>query len=227
MDVYFASKVGSSTYNLQLESSDIDIACITDIWNTSKHVDGIHFICIPKEEFVQRILSNNINPLYLQWLFPKDTIIQCELWNYVFNNRENIIAASKNKVWNNFINRAKAFQNDIKHWYPIYPKRIVYSILFYNTIIEYASGRLFAEAFIPDDSLRDKLLSIRRNDMPVEDVIALNNLYEERALRCKDFYDEPLDEEFRSQFEQEVNRLLNDLPPIDFESFYNNNFKTQ
>lgn len=193
MNIYYEAIVGSRCYGLELPDSDTDLARVSDDWNPVKHESGFHLLQRPREEFVAGITFQKPNLHYVQWLFPASVRTPGVLASYLLEHRESILSSSLPIIWKLFWENACGLAEHAEHYYEAFPKRLAYSTLRFATLARYAEGMCFSEAFRPEESLRQKLLSVRQGNLPVKEAILLNNSIRQEAEKAAGFYDRPQD----------------------------------
>lgn len=207
-NTYYEILAGSRSYDLNVPDSDIDICRATDFWDLTSHDGNIHFIQMPREEFIARTLCKRDSVYYIQWMFPAKVNTPGEIERFMMENREQIILAQPKRIFELHMTAADGFALYPEHYYGRFPKRLAYSTLFYDTIARYAKGAPFAEAIRPEEDLRQQLLAMRLHEMPLEAAVKLNENAKKRALAVADWYDATTDEEKLKAYEQELFGLL-------------------
>lgn len=206
-NIYYEILAGSRSYGLNIPDSDIDICRVTDFWDLTSHDGNIHFIQMPREEFVSRTLCKRDSVYYLQWMFPAKVNTPGEIERFIMENREQIILAQPKRILELHMTAADGFALYPEHYYSRFPKRVAYSTLFYDTVARYATGIPFAEAIRPEEDLRQQLLAMRLHEMPLEEAVKLNENSKRRALAVADWYDVPADNKMLMVYEKELTEL--------------------
>ena len=78
--------------------------------------------------------------------------------------------------------------------YGLFPKRMAYSTHFFSVIANYAEGMPFADAHVSSGDLRDKLLAMRKKELPIEEAMAICERQQKRAEAAAAFYDTETDQ---------------------------------
>ena len=82
------------------------------------------------------------------------------------------------------------------------------STLRFDTLARYAQGIPFAQAFKPGEEMRQKLLAMRRCELPLEAALAINSEVRNRAEKSAGFYRKSVDNQYLSNAKRELERLL-------------------
>lgn len=206
--IYHECIAGSRAYGLEIEGSDIDVCRIADSWNTAGHDGEKHIIQVPREEFVDRAVLQRETPLYIQWWFPFEINTPGALSEYMIENRESVVRASKKRVWELHIRTARGLSEHPEHYYPRFPKRLAYSTHYYDMLAKYAAGEPFVNAIRASGDMREALIAMRKNELPLKEVIAINTDARDRAEACADWYDEAADTGVLNGIQKDLKELL-------------------
>ena len=206
--IYHECIAGSRAYGLEIEGSDIDVCRIADSWNTAGHDGEKHIIQVPREEFVDRAVLQRETPLYIQWWFPFEINTPGALSEYLTENRESVVRASKKRVWELHIRTAHGLSEHPEHYYPRFPKRLAYSTHYYDMLSKYAAGESFADVIRASGDMREALIAMRKNELPLKEAIAINADARVRAEACANWYDETADTGVLNGIQQDLKELL-------------------
>lgn len=150
--IYYECIAGSRAYGLELEGSDIDVCRIADSWSTTGHDGEKHIIQVPREEFVDRAVLQRETPLYIQWWFPFEINTPGALSEYLTENRESVVRASKNAYGNCILERHTAYLSTQSTITPAFQRDLrtapTTTTCCRNTQRESRSQTLFAQAAI-------------------------------------------------------------------------------
>ena len=206
--IYHECIAGSRAYGLEIEGSDIDVCRIADSWNTAGHDGEKHIIQVPREEFVDRAVLQRETPLYIQWWFPFEINTPGALSEYMIENRESVVRASKKRVWELHIRTARGLSEHPEHYYPRFPKRLAYSTHYYDMLAKYAAGEPFVNAIRASGDMREALIAMRKNELPLEEVVAINTDARARADACADWYASEADTGVLNGIQKDLKELL-------------------
>ena len=212
--IYNEIIAGSRAYGLEIEGSDIDLCRVAEEWNIGGYEGEYNLIQVPRDEFIKRAFLTYLQPYYIQWWFPLLFRTQNEIARYIKENREHFVESNSRLVYkrlHDFSDRLYVHADQI---YQGYPKRMAYSTLFYAILTRYAEGRSFADAFHLDGEIQQQLLAMRRREVPLEEAIALNRAYKDKADAVFDFYDRDPDMEYIYGLRDTLCDLLG-IEPID------------
>lgn len=202
--------VGSRSYGLNVDGSDVDLAIVSDkqLDNATFRKDGYDlYLCTPDDLAVLRQGSCHT---WWDWtrLFPHEFCIKNDLSSWIEENREEMVKALLPEIYEAYTTACADF---IRHANGK-NKRIMYAIHFRNMLANYAEGMTFAEALKPPGAYRGFLLSVRKGNAPAELVLEENAKARERAKAVAGFYAEPkasvsILEEFKHMVQKEVEKL--------------------
>ena len=198
---------GSRAYDLALETSDIDLCRLWDGAYTRSMAGRYNLIRVPRKEF-PALAGRAVDHAYLQWWFPAKFRAEGPLTDYIKEERETFIRANLPHIYAVLYDRARGLCAYAKELYPAHPKRLAYSTLFYAILARYAEGRSFAEAHRMDGEVRARLLAMRRKELPLEEALAVNRAWKEKADQAAGFYDKPTDEPYLIEVERNLRALL-------------------
>lgn len=208
MACYYEIIAGSRCYGLNIETSDIDLCRVSDSWNITGHNGEYHLIQVPRIEFAERAILLRENPIYIQWLFPYKVLKPGMIWEFLLEQRENIVSAAKKRIWDLHTHAANCMSLYPEHYYDRVPKRLAYSTLFYNILTRYASGVPFSQAIRPEKEMQQILLAIRQKELPLNEVIMLNQEAKKKLENVALFYDQDPDISFLKQTELDIKNIL-------------------
>lgn len=205
MNLYSAI-VGSRSYGLHIQNSDIDVACLGILTESSKFIckNVIDLRPASYTDFVSDTLGQKPRWFFTQWLFPDSFLDDNMLSRYIVENRESIIQARIPIIYQILKQRGDGLQNWGDKLFKTHPKRLTYSTLFYSILANYAEGMTFAEAHKPKGELHDFLIAMRLGQVPLEDAITQNKLERQRVERAAGFYKEAVHPEILREFEQVI-----------------------
>lgn len=186
---------GSRAYGLNMDQSDVDILRV----GQEKRIymeDGCNVIQIPAEEFLRRARLG-AHWYDAQWLFPEQFRVDNALSGYILENREAMVQAVRPAVYRVMTEHAAALCTHCSWLYPLFPKRLAYALLHYQILANHAGGMDFSQAMRPDGEELDTLLTIRRGEMELAEVLERVAAARTAAENCAAFYqqqgsDEPL-----------------------------------
>lgn len=147
-------------------------------------------------------------PLYIQWWFPFEINTPGALSEYLTENRESVVRASKKRVWELHIRTAHGLSEHPEHYYPRFPKRLAYSTHYYGMLSKYAAGESFADVIRASGDMREALIAMRKNELPLKEAIAINADARVRAEACANWYDETVDTGVLNGIQQDLKELL-------------------
>lgn len=208
MSGYYEIIAGSRCYGLNIEGSDTDLCRVADSWSTAGHEGPYHVIQVPRAEFADRAMLLRETPHYIQWLFPYEVVTPGNVWAFLRERREAVVSAARRRVWELHFQAAENQGLYPEHYYTRFPKRLAYSTLFYDILARYAAGAPFAEAIRPEESMRQALLAVRRMELPLDEVLALNRDAKRRAEAAAAFYALEPDAEYLEGTRRELRELL-------------------
>lgn len=204
---YYEVIAGSRSYGLEIAGSDIDLCRVADGWEMWCH-DNYNLIQIPREEFLNRVFCRSDNAYYFQWFFPACVRSDNQVSSFILTWRESIMRAQRASVYQILMGHAERLELYADQIYAQYPKRMAYSILLYSIAARYGEGGSFEEAHRPDRELRRFLLSVRKNQVAVEDAKALLSDVKRKAIAASEFYIASPDTDFLHDAEFELRKLL-------------------
>ena len=206
---------GSRAMNINLPKSDYDLLVVTEkeLDKTSFKKMGYDLLSLKPKDFINPNYPKGGFAHYLD-LFPSVYCLDNDLTDWLKENREDIVLASLPKVLEVFNNSAQHFyrratnaeeQKMFKHF-----ARVLHT---YNILHNYAEGKTFADSVRATGEERDLILSIRKGEVPQEEVIELLQKTKARAISVENFYKEPradmrVLDEFKHMVYREV-ELLN------------------
>ena len=197
---------GSRSYQLNLPKSDYDIIICGDKIENS--IENSHQICHSTEWFV-RALSFFEDAYRIQLFYPDRFLINSQLISYIKENREEIIAKNKINLYNSYFSKSLGLSYNLEKLYKNYPKRAMYSNLFYDSLYRYATQDIsFQEAFIPEEAFRQWLLAVRQGKIPIEELLKRNEELRKKAESVKDFYNNQ-DKIYLNNTISDLNDILN------------------
>lgn len=202
----YKSIVGSRSYGLSVEHSDVDMAMVSDKRQPLRPEFDV-YLCVPSV-FVERMTSSKSMWFDYQWLFPHEFCIENGLSRWISENCEDMVKAMLPDVYHAYATASAAFARNSQGK----NKRIMYAIHFRNMLANYADGMTFAEALKPTGTERAFLLSVRNGIAPKDAVLEANRKARERANAVAGFYDKPradsyVLDEFRHMVYREVEKL--------------------
>lgn len=203
------ASVGSASYGLKIEGSDTDVYIIGS--GSYMIPDGYkpHIIKDDAETCVSKVfLERQEHPFFLQILFPHEFLLDTAASQYILETREKLIQANLKKVYNAYLNMGKGFLSMSDILYYAVPKRIAYGNMFLDTIYKYAQGCSFEEAYYPNEDFRQWLLKVRRKEIPLEEILLINNERIKLAESVKNFYDKENDNKYIDTWRKEMLELL-------------------
>ena len=201
---------GSRSYNLNLPASDYDMIIICDNADNEHDIVNSHAIWKEADQFIKDLLLINVEAGYLQYYFPSIILLETEVTNYLIQHREDIIRANLDRVYTAYITKAKSLSRKLDTWGMQYPKRIVYSCLFYDTLYRYATHNIsFEEAFKPEEDFRQWLLSVRKGEIAKEEIIRKNEELRIKAESVSAFYIGVENKDYLNQVISDLNQMLN------------------
>lgn len=186
--IYYKVIGGSRCYGVELDTSDIDICCVSDIFNTTSHYGKCHLIQVPRSEFVDRAMLLKENPLYIQWLYPYRVLSQGDICEYINTIRDDVVYMSRDRLWDQHMECARRGALYPEHYYFRFPKRIAYSTLFYNILSRYASGVPFKDAMMPEENMREIIIAMRKSDISLEEAVLINKEERNKAMQYEQWY---------------------------------------
>lgn len=207
---YYEVIGGSRCYGLELPTSDIDLCRVADTFDIGGKEGEYNLIQIPLSEFAERVAGDRYNAFYLQWLFPYAVRSDNNLTQYLQANRERITYAQRQRVGRVLLEHAGGLEQYAERLYESFPKRLAYATLFYAIYANYAEGMPFAQAHHAG-ALQQKLLQIRRHEIPLEDVLSLLDAQKSRAVKAAGFYAAPEDTDVIVQVRQVILSAANTL----------------
>lgn len=200
--------VGSRSYGLEIKNSDYDIVT-TERAILNSSFPSSHYIKLSKEDFLKMLLLLDNNSFGIQYFFPYMVLEESNISKYILEKREEILAANLDRIYTAYMRKADGLSTDLDSWYKKFPKRPVYSCLFYDTIYRYASKDIsFQEAFKPEENFRQWLLAIRYGKIPVKDILMVNKELKTKAENVKNFYIGREDKVVLNKIIEDLNELL-------------------
>ena len=206
--IYYEAVVGSRCFGLELPNSDVDIARIADDWSERKHEGRKHYLQRPREVVLSWLTYETMFPHSFQWLFPAEVISSGAVTDFLVAHREEFISANLPAVWEVFWTMGNGLRANASQYYQQFPKRLTYSTLRFDTLARFAQGVPFAQAFKPGEEMRQKLLAMRRCELPLEAALAINSEVRNRAEKSAGFYRKSVDNQYLSNAKRELERLL-------------------
>lgn len=198
---------GSRSYGLELPTSDYDIIICGEN-NVKTNIPHSHEIIIKPENFHKKLLLLTDDAYDMQLYFPREILIPSELSNYINLHKEEIISANLNKVYFSYMKKANGLSVDLNKWGIKYPKRSAYSCLFYDTLYRYATQDIaFEHAFKPNKDFKQWLLSVKKREIPLEEILKRNEELRKSAERISNFYE-------NQQNEMVLNKTISDIKEI-------------
>ena len=179
---------GSRSYGIETEASDYDIV-LSSATDAALPCERAHNIKLTEERFLRRLLLLENNAYYMQICFPKEILDDSDTAKYIMENRESIVRANLDRIYSAYIGKADGLSWHLEDLWERYPKRAVYSCLFYDTVHRFATQDIsFAEAFRPEEDLRQWLLAVRRREIPKEEILNRNTELRKKAESVAGFY---------------------------------------
>lgn len=185
--LFFSEIVGSRAYGLEIENSDIDLLFL----GTAPSINSsnkIHYMPRDASWYLSAVSFQMRHPMYLECLYPGQFLGDSEIIDYILSHREDHIRFYANTIWDLLWEHASRLAMFGEHYYRAFPKRLAYSIMRFETLYEYSVTENFQTAFRPCLQLRNYLLSVRKGEVPVKDVIAHVSDSKMRAAKSRDFY---------------------------------------
>lgn len=199
--IIYKGIVGSRTYGLDVEESDVDLGVIASSFDYKE--EGYDTHSLTPEYFISRFSRPVINWVTHQWLFPAEFLLENDLSKWIQENREDFVKAILPEYYNSHLLAIdRFFQRGGPH-----SKYVARAIHFRNMFVNYAEGMTFEEALKPQGANRDFLLDIRKGKVPVSQILNANATAKARLLSVEDFYKEPrADKSILKEFEYMVYR---------------------
>lgn len=200
--------IGSRSYALDIESSDIDQI---EIWDGPYKLSydkstNINLIQVNRNEVPKRMVD--VDHAYLQWWFPAEFLAEDGLTEFVLAERERFARERRGYIYRRLFDHADGLWTHSDWLYKGYPKRLAYSTLFYAIPARYAEGRTFAKAHRMDGELREQLLAMRRHEMELAEAQEINREWRRRAVECAGWFEAVEDGEYVKGVEEELRRLV-------------------
>lgn len=206
--IYYEAVVGSRCFGLELPISDVDIARIANDWSERKHEGKNHYLQRPREVVLSWLTYETKYPHSFQWLFPAEVISSGAVTDFLVAHREEFISANLPAVWEVFWTMGNGLRANASQYYQLFPKRLTYSTLRFDTLARYAQGIPFALSFKPGEEMRQNLLAMRRCELPLDVALAINTEARDRAEKSAGFYRKAVDNHFLSCAKRELVKLL-------------------
>lgn len=200
----YCAIVGSRSYGLQTDRSDIDLGYVNDGFLGTSHDGKIHYIQETIDFFVNDI--TNISPRAAQWLFPEKSCGLLSIW--LMREREALVHAQRNTLFDTYTKKAYHLSQYAKDLYLAFPKRLTYSTLYYATLARYAADMPFEIASKPDGELREKLLTMKKREMSPSDAARINSDARREALIVAGKYKSPRDEKYLQCCQEKICAIM-------------------
>lgn len=206
MDINYI--VGSRSYNLAIEDSDIDIVQTWDgpyklSFNPSTM---INLIQVNRNEAVERLVKVDYG--HLQWWFPAEVIEKNALSDYMLHERERFVKANTSYIYKMLFEHAEAFRMHSDWAYFLFPKRLAYSTLYYAILSKYATGMPMEYAHRANGELKEQLLAMRHLEMSLEEALPINEWWRDQAIKCADYFNTPPDEKYLTEVHANLSKML-------------------
>lgn len=199
---------GSRSYGVETEASDYDIVLSSAV-DAALPCERAHNIKLTEEQFLRRLLLLENNAYYMQICFPKEILDDSNTAKYIMENRESIVRANLDRIYSAYIGKADGLSWHLEDLWERYPKRAVYSCLFYDTLHRYATQDIsFAEAFKPNEDFRQWLLAVRRNEIPKEEILLRNRELRNNAIKVAGNFMGKEDVSILNHTIQDMNEML-------------------
>lgn len=203
--------LGSASYGLTTENSDIDICIVGSGVHPIPNYNKVDVFHQSKEDFVQDILlERKKHPLLLQRLFPAEIMLDTEASKYIIDTRESVIKAQLKKIYEVHMKIGNIFTKNIDRTYHLFPKRLAYGIMFFDTMYRYAQGIPFAEAIRPEEDFRQWLLDVRNGTIDLEEIKSVCEEKKEKAESVSSFYDCDVNQDYLDTWKSYVLSLLSE-----------------
>lgn len=218
--------VGSRSYGLSNGSSDVDTLIIADAEMCSvvdPQTRCHKIVHTPKTFMLLRTgecgkFSRTADhkdyfgyPNNVQAFFPQKFCVENRLTEWIKENREDMVKARLADVYER--------HTLVSEWYMWFAstkfctdeqkarKPLMRAIHQYNTLVNYANGMTFADAFVAQGETREFLLSVRNGKAPLELVLEEHAKARAKAKSVAGYYQEPrADLSVLDEFKYMVNR---------------------
>lgn len=141
--IIYKGIVGSRTYGLEVENSDIDLAVVTPSLDYKEEGYDVH--TRSPEWFISRYNKTIMNWVGHHWLFPAEFLLENDLSKWIKENREDFFKAILPEFYNSHLLAINRFlQRGGPH-----SKYVARAIHFRNMFVNYAEGMTFEEALKP------------------------------------------------------------------------------
>ena len=206
----YKSVVGSQTYGLSRDYSDLDVAVVSDrkFSREAFRRNGEDLYLWTPNEFAMLQQGDSHSWVVYQMLFPHEFIIENDLSNWLTDHREELVKSLLPSTYKTYMAICDYMAQNSRGK----NKHIAYAIHFRNMLANYAEGMPFAEAIKATGDCRTFLLSVRNGIAPKELVIEENANARERAKAVAGFYAEPkadlaILDEFKHMVYKEAKKL--------------------
>lgn len=201
--------VGSRSYGLNIDDSDIDVALVCEqVKSSTKKIENLDYHYADYNDFFSRVLGNKRSTYYYQYLFPSEYIIKNELSEYIRQNNESIMSAQLNTVYNLLLRHSQIFASEKEIWWNRFPKRMMYSTFFCTVLYNHANGMCFADAFRPTGDLKEWLVAARQLELNFDEIINRNSIEMRNAISVEKFYQVPENTIILNDFKQQIERQI-------------------
>lgn len=213
LDNLFIVTGGSNAYNLQIESSDIDILCLTDDSRFNKSVikpncgcqiyDNYSVTRSNKKQFIEQFDG------YVhcwQWLYPKSFVVQNSFTDFIITIRDLVLNANRLSLYNSYLLYAHKCHKNLIAYYKVATNLVAYSVMFLDILVRYAEGEIPNNLFYQQDK-RDYLVGIRNRQIPIDDINEKFSDLLTKVDKLKSFYTEPTDKSPIQEFISVVNSI--------------------
>lgn len=185
--IFYRAICGSRSYGLEIEQSDYDIVLV-GTQNIPAPFEKAHNILLTSEDFISRLLLV-LDAYFIQWFYPREVLADTEITQYILSRADEILLANCDRVYQTYMKKANSLSVDLELWWQIFPKRVVYSCLFYDTVSRFANQDMpFGEAFRPEEEFRQWLLEVRRNEVSFAEIQKRHTALQQQAEAAQGFY---------------------------------------
>lgn len=193
---------GSRGFNLGLEDSDIDLLVYRNIEKPAlTNIDGFNLINFPADRYQELLKDKTLWWHYYQCLF-NTPMGNGDLFKYLKIYSEKIFLNNRIGYYNTILSNSANLRKNIKSWFKVKSKEIMYLFFYLNVLTEYPKGNenLYSITH-PTGDKQAFYLAIRNREMSADDLSLL--LKEQLSNIDTTFWtgypvDEKLNEEFLS-----------------------------
>ena len=200
----YIALVGSRCYGLELDSSDHDYVISG---NAEPPIDIRHCFVKTPDALLSDFLLHWTHPYALMPLFSSEIGGDQKLVSLVINSREQLVFSYRDRLYSVYMKMAQDFLRVGSNQSRYFAKLSAYGLLWLETLVRYANGESFFNAFRPSDDLKSFLMDLRQEKVTLKSLSAKKKEVLNKAKAAVSFYSSEEDLDTQKAFEEEFFKI--------------------